>query len=822
MKNFYKYTVFKFPVLTIILSAIFIVFISSYSSKLEIDASSQTLLLENDDDLNYFREVSKKFGTSDIIMMTFKPNYDLLDDRSLQKIDEITKDIEKLPLVKNVTNILNVPLFESPVMELADLVNDVRTLKTPDIDKNLVREEFKNSPIYKGALVSKDLTTTALIINLKKDEKYLEILNSRNELLFKENRTKEEDIQLAQIEKEFKAYRDEVREKEAKNIQDLRDIITKYENEATIFIGGASMIASDVIGFIKNDLAVYGIGLVLIFIVVLWIIFREVRWILVTLGMCLIAVVVSTGLLGYFGWEVTVLSSNFIALQLILTISIVLHLVVRYRELVLKYPLASQYKLLMNTILSKLNPSLFAVLTTMVGFASLVLSNIKPVIDLGWMISSSILVSLVLSFILFPAVMLLLGKSKPNTTFEDHFTLTKYCASVVIKYPKYIYATVVFTVIVSFIGIAKVDVENSFINYFKKSTDIYQGMEVIDRDLGGTTPLDVIVKFKDLPKAQETVKVEDEFSEFEDEFANSGDEEQYWFTPAKMELLMKVHNYLEGISHIGSVQSFATMLKVGRTLNNGNDLDSLKLALIYTKLPSQYRDVIVTPYINIEANEVRFFTRVIDSDDTLKRDKLIKQIYSDLGQIIPEETAEFRVSNLMVLYNNMLQSLFDSQIKTIGFVIGVIFVMFIFLFRNFTVAFIAIFVNVVPIGIVFAIMGIFNIPLDIMTITIAAISIGIGVDDTIHYIHRFKEELKVDHDYTQAMIRSHRSIGFAMYYTTVVVIAGFSILVLSNLVPTIYFGLLTVLVMATMLTSALILLPRMLIALNPYGQKYTH
>jgi predicted RND superfamily exporter protein len=822
MKNFYKYTVFKFPVLTIILSAIFIVFISSYSSKLEIDASSQTLLLENDDDLNYFREVSKKFGTSDVIMMTFKPNYDLLDDRGLQKIDDITKEIEQLPLVKNVTNILNVPLFESPVMELADLINDVRTLKTPDIDKNLVREEFKNSPIYKGALVSKDLSTTALIINLKKDEKYLEILNSRNELLFKENRTKEEDVKLSDIEKEFKAYRDEVREKEAKNIQDLRDIISKYENDSQIFIGGASMIASDVIGFIKNDLAVYGIGLVLIFIVVLWIIFREVRWIFLTLGMCLIAVVVSTGLLGYFGWEVTVLSSNFIALQLILTISIVLHLVVRYRELVLKYSHASQYKLLMNTMLSKLNPSVFAVLTTMVGFASLVLSNIKPVIDLGWMISSSILVSLVLSFILFPAVMLLLGKSKPNTTFEDHFTLTKHCASIVMSYPKYIYFTVVFVAIVSLIGISRVDVENSFINYFKKSTDIYQGMEVIDRDLGGTTPLDVIIKFKDLPKPQETVKIEDEFSEFEDEFASSGDEEQYWFTPEKMELLMKVHNYLEGISHIGSVQSFATMLKVGRTLNNGNDLDSLKLALIYTKLPSQYRDVIVTPYINIEENEVRFFTRVIDSDDTLKRDKLIKQMYEDLAQIIPAQTAEFRVSNLMVLYNNMLQSLFDSQIKTIGFVIAVIFLMFIFLFRNFTVAFIAIFVNVVPIGIVFAIMGIFNIPLDIMTITIAAISIGIGVDDTIHYIHRFKEELKIDHDYTQAMIRSHRSIGFAMYYTTVVVIAGFSILVLSNLVPTIYFGLLTVLVMATMLTSALILLPRMLISLKPYGQKYTY
>lgn len=815
MKNFYKYTILKFPLITLLISAFFIFFLSTYSTKLEIDASSQTLLLENDDDLKYFREVSTRFQTSDVLMLTFKPNGDLLDSQSLDTLESIITDIEKLPDVKSIISILNAPLFESPIMDLADLVNDVRTLKTNGIDKELVRNELQTSPLYKGTLVSKDFTTTAVIINLKKDEKFYSLLNKRNELLFKNELTKEEEKSLKLLDVEFKQHRDLLRIKESENIKQLRQIVSKYDDSGQIFLGGASMIASDVIGFIKKDLIVYGVGLVFVFIIILWIIFRELRWVVFPILICLVSVTASTGLLGLFGWEITVLSSNFIALQLILTISIVLHLIVRYRELAIIYPRASQYKLVLNTILSKANPSFFAVATTIVGFGSLVLSNIKPVIDLGWMISSSVMLSLVISFIIFPAVLIMLKRVKPNTIFEDSFTLTQKCAYLVQTYPKYIYTTVAIVIIFAIYGSSKLEVENSFINYFKKSTHIYQGMEVIDRDLGGTTPLDVIIKFKDIPQVQEA-EFDDEFSSFDDEFDSTKDEDHYWFTPNKMDLLMKVHDYLQNKEHIGSVQSFATMLKVGRVLNKGEDLDSLKLALIYTKLPTEYKNMIVTPYINIEENEVRFFTRVIDSNDTLKRDILIKQMYQELAEIIDEDVAEYRISNLMVLYNNMLQSLFDSQIKTLGFVLGVIFLTFVVLFRNLKVAFIAIFVNIVPIGIVFAIMGMFGIPLDIMTITIAAISIGIGVDDTIHYIHRFKEELKHDHDYINAMIRSHKSIGYAMYYTSLVVVCGFSILVLSNLVPTIYFGLLTVLVMITMLTSALILLPKLLILLKPY------
>ena len=171
----------------------------------------------------------------------------------------------------------------------------------------------------------------------------------------------------------------------------------------------------------------------------------------------------------------------------------------------------------------------------------------------------------------------------------------------------------------------------------------------------------------------------------------------------------------------------------------------------------------------------------------------------------------------MVLYNNMLQSLFESQILTIGAVVFILFLMFLLLFRSLKISIIAIITNIIPVGIIFAVMGFADIPLDVMTITIASISIGIGVDDTIHYIIRFKEEYAKDGDYIKAMIRSHNSIGYAMYYTSIAIILGFSILVFSNFIPTIYFGLLTILVMLTSLISALLLLPKLLIKYRAFN-----
>jgi len=822
IKKFYDTYIIKHPLKILILVLIGVCFLGFYSTKLQIDASSETLLLDDDKDLKFSREVTKRYYTPDYLVVTYKPKNDLLSNESIETLKSLTKELKKIQNVDNITSILNVPLLQSPVQELRKLVDGVRTIENSDFNKDLVKKEFLESELYKDSLVSSDFTTTAIVLNLKSDTKYFELLEKRNALLTKkrENTASKEDLnQLEKVSIEFKKYRDFQREQNHLYIEEIRTILKKYNNEDKLFLGGVGMIADDIIGFVKNDLYIYGSTLIILLTIILWIIFRQFIWVLLPLIICTLSVISTTGTLGLFGWEVTVISSNFIALQLIITISIVLHLIVRYRELSFKYKNSSQYKLVINTILSKFNPSFFAIITTIAGFGSLVLSGIQPVKNLGWMMSTGIAISLLISFLVFPSLLILMKKIKIEAKGSNKSTYMSFISNTVEKHGASIIIASILVLAFSISGAMKLKVENSFINYFKKTTEIYKGMEVIDNKLGGTTPLDVIIKFdanKKEKQQKETTTVDDGFGDFEAEFAQSANDEKYWFTQDKMDVITRVHDYLENNPQIGKVSSLATLLKTGKVLNEGKDLDGFTLALLYKELPEEYKDIILNPYINIENNEARISTRIIDSNPNLRRDELIKKINKDLPGIIDNSTVEFRLSNLMILYNNMLQSLFDSQIKTIGFVVIILFIMFFILFRSLVIAAIAILANIVPISIIFGIMGWLSIPLDIMTITIAAISIGIGVDDTIHYIHRFHEEFKKDHNYVNSMKRAHESIGYAMVYTSLVIIVGFSILVLSNLIPTIYFGLLTVIVMATILLSALFLLPRLLIMFKPY------
>lgn len=812
IRYFYSNVILKYPILIICLILFSMIFFVQNAKKLEIDASSETLLLQNDTDLKFSRLMNKRYYSPNILIITYKSKNALLSKESLEIIKNISNDLKKIKNVKSITSILNVPLLTSTSSSLKDLVDDIKTLENSNINKNFVKEEFLTSPLYKNNLVSSDFKTTAIVINLNEDKKYFELLNKRNELKDKTSLNKVEVKKLKELELSFKEYRKELRIKEHNTIIEVRKIIKKYSSKAELFLGGVNMIADDIITFVKNDLYIYGSSLVLILIFVLYYIFRQIRWVLIPLFICFISVLVTTGVLGFFGWEVTVISSNFIALQLIITISIVLHLIVRYEELKTLYTKSSQKNLVLNTILSKIKPSFFAIITTIAGFSSLVLADIQPIINLGLMMSVGILLSLIISFTLFPTILVNLPinrkkfKEKPKSTFPN------ICANIVENDKKRIYIFSVLILIISSFGISQLIVENSFISYFKKNTEIYKGMIVIDKNLGGTTPLDIIVTFNDHIENNLSKQYEIDEDSFDEEFEEDENDEKYWFTKEKMDKIIKVHNYLSSLKEIGSVQSFATILEIGKSLNKNVDLDNFKLALLYDKIPAQYKNLIINPYISIENNQVRFSTRIIDSNPNLRRNDLIKKIYKDIKEILPKD--KIRLSNLMILYNNMLQSLFSSQIKTLLFVLILLFIMFLLLFRSIKLALISIIVNLLPITLVFAFMGLAAIPLDIMTITIAAISIGIGVDDTIHYIHRYKEEYKKDKSSVNAMRRSHNSIGYAMIYTSLVIILGFSILVLSNLIPTIYFGLLTVLVMISILFSALFLLPKLLINFN--------
>lgn len=786
--SFYKNFILLYPIKVLFFLALIVSIFAIGSTKLEIDASSDTILLENDSDLLFTKEVSKKFKTPDILVIAFSPKEPLLSDQVQKTIQNISEELKALDKIKSTTSILNVPLLQSSNKPIKEIISDIPILIDSKLDIKLVKKEFLNSPIYKNNLVSSDFRTTAIILNLKE-----EISTSKQQ-------------------------KDELREKNHIFIKNIRDILHKYEDSGKLFLGGVNMISDDLISFVKNDLFVFGSALLALLILVLWITFKELRWVILPIVISTSSIITTSGLLGFFGWEVTVISSNFISLQLIITLAIVLHLIVRYRELVHICPNCSQKELVLETIMSKLSPSFFAILTTIVGFASLLFSNILPIINLGWMMSSGIAISLVLSFIIFPAILVMLPKSKSDIKNKKRFSPTKIMSNWVEFHGNIILFISLFIAIFSLTGATQLIVENSFINYFRPTTEIYKGMQVIDEQLGGTTPLDVIVHFKDKDiKAEhkDEDENEDDFSDFDNEFEKEENAEQYWFSPDKMQLILQIHNYLENKEEIGNVQSLATTLKLGKLLNDGQDLDNFGLALIYNKLPIEFKKIILDPYLNIEKNEVRFATRIIDSNSELRRNKLIKEINKDLKKIINPDFASFRQSNLMILYNNMLQSLFESQIVTLGFVLVLLFAMFLLIFKSLNIALIAIVSNAISISVIFGFMGWFNIPLDLMTITIAAISLGIGVDDTIHYIHRFYEELEKDGDFIKTMHRSHNSVGYAMYYTTFAIMLGFSILVLSNFVPTIYFGFLTMVAMIMALLGALLLLPRLLIIFKP-------
>ena len=820
--RWYKRLVLDRPVLMIICLTALIAFLGFQARGFKIDASAETLLLEHDADLRYSREINRRYGSGDFLIIAYTPkDGDLLSAATRDHLGRLRNELTKLTDVLSVMTLLDVPLLASPPLTYDEMSEGLRTLESPETDPDLARAELRDSPFYRDLVVSRDMKTTAIIINLKDDGVYRDLIQKRSDLLDKRVQgrlSEEESRRIDEMSQQIRQRLDTLNVAQHKNITAVRAIMDRYRDRADLFLGGVSMIADDMISFIRSDLKQFGIGVFFLLVVMLGIIFRRLRWIVLPMLCCFLSVVAMMGVLAMFGWEVTVISSNFISLQLIITLAVSVHLIVRYREFLRSNPESDQRTLVERTIRTKFIPCLYAALTTIAGFGSLLLCDIKPVIHFGWMMSAGIVLSLALTFVLFPALLRLMPK-EPQAAARTrlHFPLTDILARATVSHGKLILVLTVLISILGTMGISRLVVENSFIDYFKASTEIYQGMRTIDRNLGGTTPLDVIVTFPEIKsgKADSTWKDDKEFADLDLEDLEGEDSEAYWFTDDRMAAIEKVHNYLENLPETGKVLSFGTIIEIGRGFNDGKALDSLEMGVLYNKLPDEYKKLIVTPYLSFDHNEARFWVRVEDSLKSLKRDRFLKQVRKDLTTMLGPDRVH--LAGTMVLYNNMLQSLFASQIKTIGMVALALLVMFMILFRSLKLALIALFPNLFASGAVLGIMGWMNIPLDMMTITIAAISVGIAVDDTIHYIYRFREEIQADGDYVAALHRCHGSIGHAMYFTSVTIIIGFSILGLSNFWPTIYFGLFTGLAMVFALVAALTLLPELIVIFRPFG-----
>jgi predicted RND superfamily exporter protein len=798
----------------ILVTLILIFSFSVYNAKnFQLDASADSLLLENDPDLNYLRSVNERYSSEDFFVITYSPKK-RINEESLKELKKFVDEINNIKWVSKSISVLNAPLFESSDLPLIEKIKNIQYIVTPGIEINRALNELKNSPVYKKLIINEDGTTFGVVVYIKDNKEYLSALKTNKNFLDKQqnNKLSEKDL------KDFEAHNkilEKLKKEHNKNLEsyniEIRSHISKYKNIADINLSGIPMIADDLISFIKKDITVFGSGVFIFIIITLWFIFRDIRWVIFPLLSCLLSIAIMVGMLGYLNWKVTVISSNFISIMLILTMEINIHYVERYKQLQAEFPKKKENYLAYLTTTKIFTPILYAVLTTALAFLSLIFCDIKPVIDFGWMMTLGLFISLFVSMILLPYLII---KFKPKATpihESKDSKLAEIFSSIALNQRFLVLAFSSIILILSIYGLTRLKVENSFINYFDKKTEIYQGMKLIDEKLGGTTPLEIILKFKD--SDSKSNKNDDDFFQGSD---SNEYKDSYWFTNFRVNNIVNVHQYLESLPEIGKVLSFYSILQLGEKINDNKKLGPLEMAILYSKLPDDIKKSIVTPYVSIENNEARISLRIIDSNPNLNRKELLIKIQKDLEEKLKLNKDEFKITGILVIFNNLLQSLFDSQIKTLGITFAGIFILLLILFKSLSWSIVAAIPNFTAALFILGSLGLFDIPLDMMTITIASITVGIAIDNSIHYIYRFREEFKINKNYKKTIEICHKSVGKAIVNASLTIVFGFSILIFSNFIPSIYFGVFTGLAMLTAMTLVLTLMPQLIAIIKPF------
>ena len=816
----YKTLIIDFSKISIVLVCCALSYFLYFSKDFKLDASSDSLLLESDKDLKYLREINERYGSKDYLILTYTPVLSFTNEETIINLQFLKSKIEKLEWVDSVISVIDVPLFKNSNESLMERLKNYKTLSYPEIDKERGFEEILNSPIYNDYVISSDGKTSGVVVYLKKDKKLSELIKTKNNYFNLElegnlnnSQKKNRDI----FNDEYDSYKNLYNQKNHQNINEIRDVIKKYGENAQIHLGGLPMITDDMMSFVQSDIVVFGIGVFLFIIITLWLIFKKFKLVVIPLLGCAFSVGTMVGVLGLLGWKVTVISSNFIALMLILNMAMNIHVTVRFLQIKKEFKNFSVKEAVYEASSKMFLPILYTALTTICAFLSLIFSGIKPIIDFGWMMTLGLVVSVIITFTLVPALLNTFSSVEDSIGQEEgESRITNALSNFTKNNTIIIFGTAMIVIALSIFGISKLEVENSFINYFDKKTEIYKGMKLIDDKLGGTTSLDIILKF---PGNKEKVQKDDEFSEWDDD--NQDDKEdpsKYWFTRNKIDKILKVHDYLDSLPEIGKVMSFGSIIRVAEDLT-GNKLETLETGVLYSKIPKEIKKEIILPYVSVKDNEARISVRIKDSTKDLRRNDLINKIKEELITKVGLTESEFKLAGVVILFNNLLQSLFKSQILTLGVVMVGISLMFLILFRNLMLSFIGVIPNFMAAFFILGIIGLLGIPLDMMTITIAAITIGIAVDNSIHYIYRFKEEFEKIKNYNQTVDRCHNTVGVAILNTSITIVFGFSILVLSNFIPTIYFGIFTGIAMLLALISVLTLLPKLILVLKPFGNE---
>ncbi|MGB1883288.1 MAG: efflux RND transporter permease subunit [Gammaproteobacteria bacterium] len=814
----YERIILRHPVIVLLVLAAILAAFAIGAKNFKLDASTDALLLENDADLRAYRQMSMRYPTQDFLFIAIDPPGDFVDDPTIELVTRLRDEIDEVPQVLDINSMLDLPLVRNVPGTLADIATNFKTLRMPEVNREKAREELTQSPIYQDLVASADGDVTAMQIFLKPHPEFPRLRNLRDELLYQrysEGLDPQQEVELERLLIDYERAKEEVEMEVHRAIVSIRKIMDEYQGETRLYLGGLPMIGDDVITYIENDLVTFGVGVLIFLIVMLTLIFREARWVILPFASCFYSATVMIGLLGHVGWKVTVISSNFVALMLIITMSMNIHLVVRYRELFRDHPDASQFELVQLTIQHMVRPCLYTALTTIIAFASLVTADIKPVIDFGWMMTMGLATIFLTSFTLFPALLLLTRKSELSRPEGDTYPFTGMLGKFTERHGTVVLVISAVLAIGGVFGMYKLEVENSFVSYFHEDTEIHQGLKLIDRKLGGTTPLDIVLTFPQAAADADLGSMDDDLAAMFGEVQSEGNKADSWFTPDKIDRIKLVHDYLDAQPEIGKVLSLASALRVAEQINGG-EFTAFELNVLYKRIPAAVRQAMIDPYLSIPHDEARVTVRILDSLPDLRRKELLERIESDLSGKLELRDDEYQITGLLVLYNNVLQSLFQSQIQTLGTVMLGILIMLTILFRSLKTALVGIFPNILAAVSILGFMGWMGIPLDLMTITIAAITIGIAVDDCIHYLYRYREELPRIDNPVQTMHYCHANIAKAAFYTTVTITVGFSILITSNFIPTILFGVLTAFAMIIALLAALTLMAKLILVSGPF------
>tara|TARA_R110002095_G_scaffold212376_1_gene201416 strand:- start:4182 stop:6533 length:2352 start_codon:yes stop_codon:yes gene_type:complete len=755
----------------------------------KIDASADTLLLKNNRLFIETQVMNKRFSPQEFILVAYKPkNNPLFSEKTFADIEQLSEKFRALNRVGTVTNILNVPLLSLAGELNPNLNPDDYTWQNQRYSADKMREVFKQHPLFTDLLVNSKQTATAMQIVFKPNPQLLKIQNQITDLQAKflnNSLTKQDQQHINELKKQAEPIEEKLKEVRQQEIKQIYQITADYQQDANLFLGGSYVIGQQLVAIVKNDLRVFGSAISLAICVLLLLLFRRIRWVVLPVLCCAVSVILTIGLFSILDLRATVISSNFVTLQIILTLAIVIHLIVEFRQLAEITPDATQNSILLKTFTNKFKPCLYAGITTSVGFASLIFSGIQPVISFGWMMIVAMIISIASSLLLFPSFLTLFSRQSESSLQNINRIIIRFFSHCSLNYNKLIVVVSIVVVIISVLGLFRLQVENSFLNYFKESTQVREELSFIDQEFGGSTPLDLVYSIDEKEKKPDLL-----------------------LSAKTVQSLQKIQHVLRQYEATGNITSVVNFTELARQINHGQPLTEYELSVIYTLLDNELKEQLLGAYFDPDTSQLRISMRIQDSTPGFNRADFLATLKKDLeGLGLQQEN--YSLTNLFVLYQDILQRLFSSQIMTLGLVFIALTLVLFGVFKSIKVALITVIPNILTTIIILGIMGWLHIPLDLMTITISAIAMGIAVDDTIHFTHRYLEQRQTE-DVQQATINTFNSVGYAMLYTTVIVTIGFSLLSFSDFVPSMVFGLLTGLAMLLALLTDSTLLPVLL------------